>query len=578
MIKSDHSEDDGNMDKLELSSESIDFTIKKKRPRIEENIDELELSDSTDSAIKRKKPKMGDYIDETKDLSSTQQSCFSEQAKILKESDEVILDKNSIDDNDIKEKKHIIYSENGQNEHGTFLCESNVDMKEEKQLKNSENQENKNKLSPLKNEDSVEKRINEKNIENEVKSSKELVENATATENTISTPENKKIGNDAEKIVEKDDNATILEEQKDKKDEIKEYIIKSETMDTEVVDGLELSVECASDKEESSFENEDEKDAKPRPKTIIVKAEPNESELECSLSEEEKSNLQEVTDVRENESEKKKTKKRVARTSFSKVKDSGSEDNQNNNSDEDYNAQIKRKVRKSSEMGRSTKRVMESRRGRGKNARNSHKKSTQHAFDNKNVDTTSEKAEKLMKDEIEEEVSEKEFSEEELSDKSENIDSDQSENINSEDEESSTKGNRKRRSNRLINIEKKSNKQIQKLKKYLNLAGIKVKQNALADCRSNAAQVKYLKELLEKNGISGRPSLKKCKQAKEKNEKIKEVSELDVSNIISEGRITRARRNVDNNRKAISLDTSPRHREARNTFKRIRTVIDSDSE
>lgn len=56
-----------------------------------------------------------------------------------------------------------------------------------------------------------------------------------------------------------------------------------------------------------------------------------------------------------------------------------------------------------------------------------------------------------------------------------------------------------------------------------------------ADCKSNAAKIKRLKELLEKNGVNGRPTLEKCKRVREENEKMREVSELDTSNIISEG-------------------------------------------
>lgn len=48
--------------------------------------------------------------------------------------------------------------------------------------------------------------------------------------------------------------------------------------------------------------------------------------------------------------------------------------------------------------------------------------------------------------------------------------------------------------------------------------------------------MRYLKELLEENGVKGRPTLEKCKRAREKNERKREASELDMSNIIkSEG-------------------------------------------
>lgn len=82
-----------------------------------------------------------------------------------------------------------------------------------------------------------------------------------------------------------------------------------------------------------------------------------------------------------------------------------------------------------------------------------------------------------------------------------------------------------------------TDKRIQMLKKYLNIAGVKVKSynDIWANCRSNDAKIKCLKELLKKNGMKGRPSLEKCKRLREENEKMREVSELDASNIISEG-------------------------------------------
>ncbi|XP_067210166.1 uncharacterized protein DDB_G0286299 isoform X2 [Linepithema humile] len=578
MVESDRSEaDEGSMDTLELSSDSIDSAIKKKRPRMEENVDKSELSlDSMDFPIK-KKSKMEDCVDEAKDLSS-------KRSEILKENnDEAISDKNSTDEYNTKKEKHIIHSENGQNE--TSLCKSN-EMKEGKKLKKLVKQENKNKSSLNMDEDSAEIKINDKDVEDEAKPFKELVEDTTVIsiaekkkkkkeaaeekeeEEDDAAEEKEEEENDAaEEKEEEEDDAAVIEEQEDKKNGIKkEHIIKSDTTDTEVVDGLELSVECASEKEEPSSENEDEKDAKPRPKTIIVKAEPNKSELECSSSEEE-NDSQEATDIPENKSERKK--RRGARTSFNKIKGSGSEDSRNNNSDEDYSPRMKRKMKKSPAVGRSTKRLVESRRGRnGNGKKNSYKKGTQYTSDDKNADTTlAEKADKLAKNEMEEKLSEKELSEKESS-----ADKSESDN-NSEDEERPTKGKRTSRSN-----VQKDNKQIQRLKRYLSIAGVRIKYNALTDCKNNASRIRHLKELLEKNGVNGRPTLEKCKRAREENERMREASELDVSNIISEGRVTRARRNMDNGRKAISSDTPPRHREARNSFKRIQTVIDSDSE
>lgn len=75
------------------------------------------------------------------------------------------------------------------------------------------------------------------------------------------------------------------------------------------------------------------------------------------------------------------------------------------------------------------------------------------------------------------------------------------------------------------------------LKKYIKTAGVRIKsyQEIWVGCRNNTERINRLKELLEKKGITGRPTLEKCKRVKKKNEKIKEVSELDTSNIISEG-------------------------------------------
>ncbi|OAD57635.1 HIRA-interacting protein 3, partial [Eufriesea mexicana] len=125
------------------------------------------------------------------------------------------------------------------------------------------------------------------------------------------------------------------------------------------------------------------------------------------------------------------------------------------------------------------------------------------------------------------------------------------------------------------------NKQIQLLKKYIRIAGIHVKSynDLWADCTSNSAKINCLKTLLIKNGINGRPTVEKCKKAKERNERLKDVAELNTSNIISEGRVTRAQRSKDFNKELTKTPETPtKHREARNTFKRVLTVVDSDSE
>lgn len=64
---------------------------------------------------------------------------------------------------------------------------------------------------------------------------------------------------------------------------------------------------------------------------------------------------------------------------------------------------------------------------------------------------------------------------------------------------------------------------------------VKCYQELWADCHNNTEKINCLKELLEKRGVSGRPTLEKCKKARKINEKMREMSELDTSNIISEG-------------------------------------------
>lgn len=249
---------------------------------------------------------------------------------------------------------------------------------------------------------------------------------------------------DAEEIeedntVKKQDENTDDSEENNEEKKIKEkHIAKHRVTDTEVVDGLELSVECASDKEGSSSDSPDEKETKPRPKTMIVKAEPNESELECGSSEDEKSDALESNDaVKTKKSGPKRGKRKSTRTSFSKLKTSGSEDSQNNNSDEDYSPRTKKKVKKSPTTRKSTKRPMESKRGRGRARKISLKRNMENVSDDdENSDTIpTEKIDERKKNEAEKELSEKESSVSKSDSKS-----------NSESEEKSKKGRKTRHS------------------------------------------------------------------------------------------------------------------------------------
>lgn len=83
MVKSDHSEtEEGDMDKLQLSSDSVDATVPKKRPKVEDSEDETDLP-----AKKR-------------------QSSFGEWSKTFKNDNVKISDKNNIDEHDVTEERH----------------------------------------------------------------------------------------------------------------------------------------------------------------------------------------------------------------------------------------------------------------------------------------------------------------------------------------------------------------------------------------------------------------------------------------------------------------------------------------
>ncbi|XP_020293254.1 HIRA-interacting protein 3-like [Pseudomyrmex gracilis] len=485
------------MSKLEQSLDSIESKNIKKRPRV---------SDSEDEAIGLPTKKGSD--------------CISQQ-KMAKKNAEAVTEKNDGENNQVQNKS--LKQENGSK---SFANEDNCIT------------------------DKTIKITKEDNTENEISSSEETISTSVSKDEV----EKKDIG------VTVESDKTLDEEEKINDGTKEKYISKNRAVDTEVVEGLELSVECASEKEELNSESENENDKKPRAKTIIVKAEPNESELECSSSEEEIFSSQEATNTLKRE----KRKKKGSQTNSGKLTFNESDDSQDNNSSEDCSLETK-KTNKSVTPKKSTKRSV-SRKGQNKDVqKNVRKKSNKHVSDDKDLEATlTDEKEIKIKNKTEEELSKRESSM-----------SNSESNNNSVNEDTSAKRKRKRNS-----IKPEDNSKIQKLKKYLKVAGIRVKSydDLWADCNTNVAKINRLKKLLEDNGVTGRPTLEKCKLVRQKRERIKEVSELDTSNIISEGRITRTQRNIKNKKTSSDTDTSTQHHETRNIFKRIRTFVDSDSE
>ncbi|XP_060817307.1 DNA topoisomerase 2-alpha-like isoform X1 [Bombus pascuorum] len=422
----------------------------------------------------------------------------------------------------------------------------NIDIDDKKDKINLVSEENKNEsakeshvvVSDIKNNeisitnDIANKQENESNILTDVK------QQGNIHIETISNFNTNNVTIEEKTEIEEEDN--VKSKRKNKKFQIE---------DAEVVEGLELSVECASDKESSSSsESESEKDKQLKPKTIIVKAKPNDSELDVSSSEADKSDSQETLEIKPKQTGKKEKKR--GRTSFSKTKNTDSEENNDDISDEDYSPKTKKKLKKAGANKKFTKSATESKKGGGR-ARKKVKKPIE------NVDGEDENSN------ITEDLKSEENTSDRKSVKSKSENESDSED-NSQNEKSKTK-------------KPEDDRKIQLLKKYIRLAGIHVKSynDLWASCKSNAAKVRCLRELLAKNGINGRPTVEKCKRAKEKNESLKDVAELNTSNIISEGRVTRAQRNKESTKPP---ETPTKHREARSTFKRVLTVVDSDSE
>ncbi|XP_034046330.1 HIRA-interacting protein 3 [Thalassophryne amazonica] len=122
-------------------------------------------------------------------------------------------------------------------------------------------------------------------------------------------------------------------------------------------------------------------------------------------------------------------------------------------------------------------------------------------------------------------------------------DSDSSESVSVEDEQESEpvkkivtkkKKTTEKESGKTRKSQKDDNKAIVRLKRYISLCGVRHNYKKLFDgCRSVRSMVAVLKKELEDLGVTGRPSVEKCKKVRLKRERAQELAELDVSNIIT---------------------------------------------
>ncbi|XP_077282586.1 uncharacterized protein LOC143908701 [Temnothorax americanus] len=235
MVGSDHSEtEEGDMDKLQLSSDSTDGVLPRKRLRVENSEDDAELP-----------------------AKKQQISSFGEQSRMIKDDNaEIISDKNNMDECNVKKEKYTLCPENEQTVQPTSLNQSESDTDgENKEIRGDKLKRDNGNESPL-----DENNIALNDSPGDINVKKEIIENedspaqkpATNT-HVMSTLENKKMKMEGNKVVGEEIDETIDEKENSEKDEMgKRHTGKKRTVDTEVVDGLELSVEYASDKDDSS--------------------------------------------------------------------------------------------------------------------------------------------------------------------------------------------------------------------------------------------------------------------------------------------------------------------------------------
>jgi len=141
MVESDRSEtENGDMDRLQLSSDSIDSVLSKKKLRVEDSEDEIDLP------VKR------------------QRNSFGERSKMLKnDNTEIVSEKNNTDKYNVKEDDSTLCVENEQN----IQEISESDMNKKKQHSRVK-QENENKSILDENNIAPSKSLGETNIKEEI--------------------------------------------------------------------------------------------------------------------------------------------------------------------------------------------------------------------------------------------------------------------------------------------------------------------------------------------------------------------------------------------------------------------------
>ncbi|KAG5682456.1 hypothetical protein PVAND_011807 [Polypedilum vanderplanki] len=121
------------------------------------------------------------------------------------------------------------------------------------------------------------------------------------------------------------------------------------------------------------------------------------------------------------------------------------------------------------------------------------------------------------------------------------------------------------------------------LKDLVKIAGIKINYTKLFDgIKSTDHKCMIIRRILAQKGISGEPTVAKCKKLRRDLQAKRESAELDKSVIINEGR-TRRSRNLSsskhhNNEQTSNTNLKNMQPEIFETLSKIKSVIDSDSE
>eukprot|EP00123_Amoebidium_parasiticum_P002784 comp14070_c1_seq1/m.9933 comp14070_c1_seq1/g.9933 ORF comp14070_c1_seq1/g.9933 comp14070_c1_seq1/m.9933 type:complete len:355 (-) comp14070_c1_seq1:294-1358(-) len=86
----------------------------------------------------------------------------------------------------------------------------------------------------------------------------------------------------------------------------------------------------------------------------------------------------------------------------------------------------------------------------------------------------------------------------------------------------------------------KGSDRVEKLKRYIRECGVIKPYSRILAGKTDKQQVNTLMEILKELGVEGQPTLKKCKEIKERREELKELADLQTDNILSGPRRTRS--------------------------------------